>query len=538
MTQRREPEPRDDGRLARRRFLGAAAAAGLPLGLAACGSGGGGGGSDSEPTNAAAPRNVKVVHEELWLTDPRIGIKMDSSEDQGQRLQDAVDLAATARGEGVLRLNPGTVQVNREIVAPKETQLPALIGVAPASGAISGRGSVLQWTKDLGPGKFAIKPRQGPGGWLMQDFEAAGPGQVRKIGQDACKMDGLLFPGKGYAHGVLSHQFRANGVVLDDHQQWHACDFGAGSYGLLWASEENDGLGDHLIVRTHLESCTKAAIGVRSSSAILQARFIQCHIGLSPFSIYRFASGTTDKTVFLFGVFFDNCSFEDAGSAIIFDEVGGSAVQNLVFDSPPFTALNSGYAWRDKKPQAMLDFGSTGVQGLHWRNGGAGPMENLPLLRSQSYTTVRMDDWGDILRNPRNRVFASGAREISGVVFGVGGAGGDLGSALIASERLSRGDVLEPDGPYGCRKAHGELPACGVAIADVGRGDVAIMAQAGRGVRPRVSSGSIASGSLLAPSPRDPGAVVAARGGGQIMGRTLTALTPSNGDSALFGMAA
>ncbi len=538
MTHEPAPEPRS-ARVGRRGFLGAAALAGLPLGLAACGGDDDGGdGETAAVTNAAPGRDARVSHEELWLTDRRIGIKMDSSKDQGERFQAAVDLAATARGEGVLRLNPGTVRVDREIVAPKGTQLPALIGVAAASGAVS-RGSVLQWTKDLGSGKYAIKPRKGPGGWLMQDFEAAGPGVDRKIGKDACAMDGLLFPGKGYAHGLYAHDFRANAVVLDDHQQWHSCDFGGGSFGMLWASEDKDGLGDHLIVRTHLEACTKAAIGVRSSAAILQARFIQCHIGLSPFSIYRFASGTTDKTVFLLGCFFDNCSFEDAGSAIIFDEVGKSGVENLVFDSPPFTALNRGYRWADKKPQALLDFGSTSVAGLHWRNGGAGALPGMPLLRSKTLTTVRMDDWREILRNPDKRIFAAGTEEISGVVLGVGGAGGDLGSALIASEDLARGDVLEPDGVYGCRKAHGELPPCGVAIADVKRGDVAVMAQAGRGVRPRVASGSIPSGALLAPDGGKPGAVrEAGRGGGSVIGRTTTTVTDSNGDVTLFGMAA
>jgi hypothetical protein len=530
-------EPDRPQRVGRRSFLGAAAAAGLPLGLAACG-GGGGDESSTTATNTPPARDARVVHEELWLTDPRIGIRMDSSADQGERFQAAVDLAATARGEGVLRLNPGRVRVDREIEAPKAGQLPALIGVAAASGAVAGRGSVLQWTKDLGSGKYAIKPRKGPGGWLLQDFEATGPGTDRKIGADACKMDGVLFPGKGYAHGVYAHDFRANAVVVDDHQQWHSCDFGGGSFGMLWASEEHDGLGDHLVVRTHLESCTKAAIGVRSSAAILQARFIQCHIGLSPFSIYRLPSGTTDKTVFLLGCFFDNCSFEDAGSAIVFDEVGNSSVENLVFDSPPFTALNAGNRWSDKQQKAMLDFGTTTVTGLHWRNGGAGAVKGMPLLRSKSYTVVRMDDWREILRNPDIPIFAPGTQEISGVVLGTGGAGGDLGSALLASEDLRTGDVLEPDQTFACRRARGQLPPCGVAIADTKRGEVAVMVQSGRGVRPRVS-GSIPSGALLAPDPRDAGAVKAAGGGDtRIMGRAINALTSSNGDAMLFGMAA
>ncbi len=478
------------------------------------------------------------MHEELWLTDPRIGIKMDSSEDQGQRLQDAVDLAATARGEGVLRLNPGTVQVNREIVAPKETQLPALIGVAAASGAISGRGSVLQWTKDLGEGRFAIKPRQGPGGWLLQDFEAAGPGQVRKIGQDACKMDGLLFPGKGYAHGVLSHQFRANGVVLDDHQQWHSCDFGAGSYGLLWASEENDGLGDHLIVRTHLESCSKAAIGVRSSSAILQARFIQCHIGLSPFSIYRFASGTTDKTVFLFGVFFDNCSFEDAGSAIIFDEVGGSAVQNLVFDSPPFTALNSGYALEGQEAagDARLRVDRRPGPALAQRRRRAAWRPAAPALRR----ATRRCAWtigATSCATRDNRVFAPGAARSRASSSASAERAATSAARLIAGERPPAATSSSPMAATGAGR-RGASRRRAAWRRDVPAWRCRRHGPAGSGVRPRVARDRSRADRFSRPT-----RATRARSGGPsrrraVMGRALNTLTRSNGDATLFGMAA
>jgi hypothetical protein len=121
---------------------------------------------------------------------------------------------------------------------------------------------------------------------------------------------------------------------------------------MLW--ETTNGLGDQMIDRCRLEPASKAAIGLSSGAAILQATFMNCHLGSAPYGIRRFGSAGGRLNA-MDGVVMRNCSFEGFGNGAIYDEVG-DATFNITFIFYGEAASLTGSArWPGKPVRAAFD---------------------------------------------------------------------------------------------------------------------------------------------------------------------------------------
>jgi hypothetical protein len=249
-----------------------------------------------------APPRVAVVREWLHLDDERCGVEYGdyNGVDQSAKVQAAIDLAGALHSS-----DPGTVFVGG-IVTCRTAGLSTVNASRPvrilgADGGKSDSPSALHFPVDLGAGESPLKLGNN---YRLANIAILGPGASSPVsaGELPAQMNGVYFPTRGIARDVLVTGFRNGAAVVNDHQEWWSCDFRGNGYGMEWIDNPLDfgaahtgGLGDHLIARSFMTECTRASIGIASSNAIANARFIgNGHCGGSPFGLHRYFGDAGD----------------------------------------------------------------------------------------------------------------------------------------------------------------------------------------------------------------------------------------------------
>lgn len=232
--------------------------------------------------------DLRVTREWLHLDDERIGVVYGDASDQGAKVQAALDYAGALHSD-----HPGTVFVGGPVPNMGTTELTTQslgrpVRILGADMGASDVGSYLKWPTDLGPGKYCGKLGNN---WRVENLLTLGPGSSSPTdgGDLPSEMGGWLCPTRGIMRDVNVTGFRSGVAVLNDHQEWHSCDFGGNGYAMEWIDNATGGLGDQVIHRCFTTSCTRASFGISSSNTIANARFTgNGHSGGSPFCIHRY----------------------------------------------------------------------------------------------------------------------------------------------------------------------------------------------------------------------------------------------------------
>jgi hypothetical protein len=304
-----------------------------------------------------------IRDEQLSLTDPRIGMAANSSSHQGALFQQAINLAGNASGsreKAGIFVPPGDFKLGASDGSPidftfVDGRMPAIRGAEPSPHGSYGMSNLI--FPDPGAGKYALRFmdstfESAAHPWLLSNVSIIGPGSGAAYGGTVSQGYGVRFDGSGLATGVSISGFEVGAAIHNDHQTFRDCGFAGNGYNMLW--ETTNGLGDQMIDRCRLEPASKAAIGLSSGAAILQATFMNCHLGSAPYGIRRFGSAGGRLNA-MDGVVMRNCSFEGFGNGAIYDEVG-DATFNITFIFYGEAASLTGSArWPGKPVRAAFD---------------------------------------------------------------------------------------------------------------------------------------------------------------------------------------
>lgn len=499
------------------------------------------GNPDSHTWEVTAPSVTS--DEQLWLTDPRIGIEMNlDGQDQGQKLQDAVNLANT--GDGILCLPPGRVESHSvELVVPPSVQL---IG----SGAFleANRGSVLIW-RELGTGKFPIKmdPLQDyPSVW--KDFAIRGPYVRNNMGDDVSDMHGPRVFSHASLTSVFSSGFKSGFVLMGDHHLFTDVRVQNNAYGLYMGMNHGYGVGNQTFVRLSMNGNKRAGIAIGTSQTLNVAAFIAGDFSTMPVAIYRFDEGPGSRwSNFLSDTSFVRCSFEQMGDAVIYDSVGDGVMSGTNFyniGEARATDLN----WLGAR-NALWDVG--GIVGCTVEQALSPWYEtnrsiDKPWIKANFVVGLHVAENTQSAWNTYHPTIAKKLIEsprIENVTIGpartVPGSFDHNGIIANAAETLTRFDALEvlPDGRV--RRARDANPYIGQALNPASAGQsVFVITKGGQAdwVRAKVSS-TVPQGAKLIVDSANPGRL---RSGGRIdnyLAITSASITSGNhGPVVILGL--
>lgn len=227
---------------------------------------------------------VRVTREYLALDDPRIGVTYGSTDDQGGKIQAALDLAVTADGGCVFV--DGVVYSHQELVWPIG-RYTRLLG-AGAGDWINNSPAAIVFPNDLGAGSYALRVPLNSEAYRIEKLGFFGPASSNTIGDMPADMYGFYTPTRGSLEDVTIRGFGAGVGLINDHQEFHSCDFRGNGYGIDHMDNPAGGLGDLLFFRCFLTDQLRASIAVASTNSIANAWYTQGHCGAAPFGIYRY----------------------------------------------------------------------------------------------------------------------------------------------------------------------------------------------------------------------------------------------------------
>jgi hypothetical protein len=514
--------------------------------------------------NVGNRTRVHIQREYLNVTDPRVGVVMGDSSNQGAKLQTALNLAGATQADSTVFIPPGKVISHQQLNMPNRSN--RLLGAGGGKG-LSDAISVIHFPNDVGAGTYGLHLANGGYQYTVEKLMLAGPGAnsghatpVGDFPHDSNDIQTQMYGMSCFQRCVINDVrilgFAGGIGVLNDHQEWHSVDLRGNGYGMDWMDNAVGGLGDHYMDRCNFSNQSRAGIAVADNNTIANARLIACQFGDSPYAIKRYTTGSGARSTFLVGVTFDNCSFVNCANGIIFDEPGLSNVQGnigIIFDAMMESGTFTGPAWGARRP-AAIDVYSAGV---HFR-GCAMPLFAGKYSVAASFITV-IDDYFDfetmdsLGTKPFFASTVNANHTVAGCqlglgVRGAGGVGDSLvvvnqtnasgvgGSVLVANETIAKGDLLEMVSYTSVQRCrfNGFSQIVGVAGHSANSGEACVfLTQANtpsllihnktdNNTSP-LSPASIPDGSLLKPDPNNPGGVVPAAdpAHGPIIGRVV-----------------
>lgn len=221
--------------------------------------------------------------------------------------------AAKAAGGGKVRF---PVTSKNWFLLSDEIVLPSDFGSAPGTpGTIilegSGMGTtVLQWSVDLGTGKYGIRQESNSGHYhAIRDLRLRGPGTPGTKGVAPANMSGIKATSQ-----MLVERFYATGfwAGIDSAGDHHTVrDFiSTGNYYGIYLSCPG---GDIRYERGQATGNTLASLGFAASTTPNGMHFEDVHMGFGPYGIYyNGASLSSDSVEFV------NCPVEDWGNSMIY----------------------------------------------------------------------------------------------------------------------------------------------------------------------------------------------------------------------------
>lgn len=483
------------------------------------------------------PTRIAIVSEPLnVVTDPRIGVDPISEEDQGAKLQHAIDLAAPV---------PGTHQIyipaRCRVFCHQELLVPSGSGNYPVQIVGAGRGtsnntlsapSSLVFNQDLGAGKYAIKYAGGP--IEIRDLTITGPNLGGPLtGATMSAMHGLLASGQTLLHRVNVGGFDVGVEVISDHVYFRDCDFGANGWGMDWADfhapQAFPTAGDVLFDHVNLAGQKKGSIRIAHTNSIIGARFRSCHFGYAPYGIYRYtAAGSPNPEAPspMQSVVFETCPFESCGHAAIYDNHTSRGFWSFAIDQGGVVNTpDGGFAWAGE-PTNLANF-EVGTAQFIMHDPQVPPAIGLPIIRAAGIT-LRADTWtglaSAIANNPSTTkpFVISGAYNPSGTettefVLGRGLVGTQTGGARVADTAITRGDLLMLSNFSHVKPYDGTAPPVGFAANTCVQGDVCVFFTRSSANGAAVCANKTAVAAFGAyifvkPDPANAGGVIAATG--------------------------
>jgi hypothetical protein len=471
---------------------------------------------------------IFVPREYLSVTDPRIGVALNSpGTNQGPKLQAALDLAGQSQAEACVFLPAGVIYFESELVMP-DTRSVRLLGSGNSDYAGAGPSGLLM-TTDRGDGKYALKLSSAYP-WRVENIAISGPGAGIPMGQMPAAMNGIYCPGPGIMKNVSVGGFGSGIGVIGTGQAWHSCMFSGNGYGMNWLDNPSGEIGGHLIERCFFTSCSRAGIAIADSATMKNTRFLgNGHFGTEAFGIYRYANGngSAKRPEAMLNVVFENYSFEGCGNGIFYDEPGDGLWKNIVFDSPGESSTFGWTPWPGKPQYAVFDVGY--AENWHWRANDIlpNPTAAHPHIYAHKIMNIRLDGDGmatNLLLRPGARPFvlkpgANPDTDCDGISFGgaMRESGGQSGSARVASEAISRYDLVEMVGHGQVRVSRNNATSqiAGVACDDYAAGEICFFYNKGYNYLTRCKNQSgvaIDQGTMVKPDPNHPGCVMQATG--------------------------
>jgi hypothetical protein len=475
---------------------------------------------------------VYLLREYLNITDPRIGVVMNASGDQGPQLQAGLNLAGSNLSNVSLFIPPGVVECYQQLNVPDANIRILGAGAGPDK---DNPISAIYFPEDQGAGTFGLNMSSITATYHIEKLGLMGPGTfstTTPMGDfphdsngNQTQMYGMYNPTRNFIEDVRIMGFAAAVAVTNDHQEWHSCDFRGNGYGMDWIDNPSGGLGDQYLDKCILTDQTRAGIAVSWNNTIANARFISCEFGNSPYALYRYTGGGSSRSTFLVGCIFDNCSFVNCANAIIYDEPGKANVQGnigVTFDGMYEAGTFTGPAWGTRRPAAFDTYSVS----MHWR-ASAMPLYASKYTVAAAFITVT-DDYFDfetmntLGQKPFLAETFNANHNVDGVQLGATIRGsGTGGSARVAAEAISKGDIVELADLrkiQRCR-ANSFSQVAGIAAHDAASGDACVFlnqADSPNLLVKNKSGVSIVNGSLIKPDSANIGCVKAATGPGDV----------------------
>lgn len=494
--------------------------------------------------------SARVVNEELWFTDPRIGGVMGSADDQLARLQAWIALAASAQTNASARLPPGRVVVSSDgnLTLAGLPRPIKIAGCGTGDQSSTGAVSAIKWNIDRGANKYALSLDTGYAPQI-EDIALVGPGTNTAIGTPPCNMDGVEVTGRMQMRNVLITKFNAACGVLNDHHRWIMCDFRGNGSALDFKANPTGGIGDEFIFNCHLEDQRQASIKIHSDAAITFLQIHQGHLGMAPYAIWRYGSVGGSRPYFLYSAKFHGVSFENCQNGDILDEPGDGAIREVHFlpMGSSGTGANGGFRWAAMPARAAIDVGQ--VTNCYWED--QPPLwvnSTYPAIRAQNVNGVRihpqLNAMLGVLTNDTARVFElvdgplNTGLDLQNIWMGCtpGTPGGTAVSCREAAGTITKYDLVEETSYAKVQQASNGAGSrtIGVALHNAVAGEAAHFLIQGQTSACKVTNktgATILNGALLKPDSANAGGVTTATSmaDGYVIGRALENITSGGG---------
>lgn len=242
-------------------------------------------------------------------------------------IQDAAR-AAKAQGGGTVYVPTGGYVMD----AANSLTLPSNPVVSLRGDGVS---TALIWNTDLGPGRKGIVPEDAlscESFQVVADLRIQGNPAVVPLGTRPYEMSGVHLHRAMRLEGVFVRGFFAGAYVTHDHNQIKSSTIDNCYYNIYLGFEEGQTFGNHYVAFCDLTKAKLASIGCHWANAADMFAVYSCHLGFSPYALYKEAApaGQTAR-FFLYQSTWTDVYAEACGNGGIYDENATCDFANNVF---------------------------------------------------------------------------------------------------------------------------------------------------------------------------------------------------------------
>lgn len=301
----------------------------------------------------------------------------------GDATNDTAALLAGIEGARIAKRNLAIpamkLLINAEITLPNITANVRKVGLIGAGTALT----ELQWSVDLGPGKFGIRTASGNadvGECFITGMTLTGPSRTRVLEVSPCQMMGIEASRKMHFIDIVTNYFKAGWLLNGDHISFVRCYVPNNYYGIYFANATIDG--DISLFECDLTGATMATFAVGIGGRLSALSMYRGHMGFAPYGIFiePGVAPTISETV-VFGASFYGTSWEAFGAAACYDSDGIGYWRNMKFiDAANFSMLSNlagnDYATPSRGRPALFKLGTMAgwsFQGLTLSNSTVRP---------------------------------------------------------------------------------------------------------------------------------------------------------------------
>lgn len=504
-----------------------------------------------------ATGSLKVAHESLWSTDPRVDLIADDPADQTTKMNAFLSLVCggTTGKDRVAYLLPGTYKVSDELVCPNVTASKSVKFIGGGGLQHAGAPTVIDHTVDAGAGKWALNVTSAAAPIWLEGISFVGNSSAPATkGTDVWLMRGVRIPGKMIMKDMTVLWYGCGVGISGDHISIEDCILQGNTYGVEFPPG-NPTQGDIKLRNCQMGTSSKAAVGIAKSSSMGGTFFEHCEMSDGPYVFLRYDDGGAPTVGnWITGMKVVNVATEYVGNGIVYDEVqDGAGITEVEFDHGIINwGLYSDHIWTGRTPVAAW-FNGGPISNTRFVNSmptstqvlGAGPY--LPALKATSLVNVRYDGqvgaYATYLPTTGQRIFEATSSLVKCYVGGRNGVGALLIQPYFLSGSVARGELLTNNNETGAIKfsglVSGRIPrVIGVAAHAATTGQVIHAIKAGQETDTQVlntSGATIAGGELLIPHASGGVAGAGSTYGGQVIGRMLySTATATLGTAELF----